>query len=111
MAPRNKKNAAIQAELSAARVRTKLHSHALTSEELEQLIQRVVHATLANIGIIADTPEEAAKLRQDFAYTRAWRETIQKGTRTGWLTFVTVAVTGFLGTLVVGIRYYFTGHP
>ena len=83
----------------------------LTSDQIEEMIQKTVVQTLTGLGIHVRTDEEVEALRKDFAYTRAWRETIQRSTRTGWLTFVTVAVTGFLGMLVVAVRLYFLGHP
>ena len=83
----------------------------LTSDQIEEMIQKTVVQTLTGLGIHVRTDEEVEALRKDFAYTRAWRETIQRSTRTGWLTFVTVAVTGFFGMLVVAVRLYFLGHP
>lgn len=83
----------------------------LTQEQIEELIQKTVVQTLTGIGIHVRTDEEIDELRKDFAYTRAWRQTISKTTRTGWLTFVTVAVTGFIGFLYVAARIWLLGHP
>lgn len=83
----------------------------LTQEQIEELIQKTVVQTLTGIGIHVRTDEEIDELRKDFAYTRAWRQTISKTTRTGWLTFVTVAVTGFIGFMYVAARIWLLGHP
>ncbi len=86
-------------------------SEHLTSEEIEKIVEKSVMATFSKLGIHMKTDEEADEYRADMAYTRAWRLTIQKGTRTGWLTFVTVAVTGFIGVLIMGLKMFFNPVP
>lgn len=82
----------------------------ISKEEIEEIVANTVLKTLANLGIRAHTDEDVDELRKDFAYTRAWRKTVQSTTRTGWLTFVTVFATGFMGVLYIAARIFLTGH-
>lgn len=83
----------------------------MTKEEMEDVISKTVLKTLASVGIRVGDDDAVDEFRKDMEYTRAWRKTIQSTTKKGWLTFVTVSVTGILGVIVVGIRFFFTGHP
>lgn len=83
----------------------------MTKDDMEELIAKTVIKTLASVGIHVKDDEAIEEFRKDMAYTRAWRTTIQKSTKTGWLTAITVITTGFLGVLYVAIRIFFTGHP
>lgn len=79
--------------------------------DMEELISKTVLKTLASVGIHVQTDEAVEEFRKDMDYTRAWRKTIQRGTKTGFITMITVAVTGFLGMVVVGFRMWLLGHP
>lgn len=83
----------------------------MSKDELEEMMARVVLKTLSGVGIHVKDDEAIEEFRQDMAYTRAWRKTVQRTTKTGWVTFVTVAVTGILSVLVVGFRMVTLGHP
>lgn len=83
----------------------------MSKDDMEDMMSRVVLKTLQGVGIHVQNDEAIEEFRQDMQYMRAWRKTIQKTTKTGWVTFVTVAVTGFLGVLWVALRIAFTGHP
>lgn len=83
----------------------------LTKDDIEEIVKKTIVTTLTSLGIVAHNDEQIAELRKDFEYTRAWRQAIQKGTKTGWITFVTVSVTGLLGALYIGVRMVLTGHP
>lgn len=82
----------------------------LTKEQIEDIVSKTVLATLANLGIRADNGDDVDEIREDFRYIRSWRKTVQKTTRTGWLTFITVLASGFLSVLYLGLRTFFGGH-
>lgn len=83
----------------------------MNKDDMEELIAKTVIKTLASVGIHVKDDEAIEEFRKDMAYTRAWRTTIQKSTKTGWLTAITVITTGFLGVLWVAARIFFLGHP
>lgn len=113
---------AMQVALSAAAVAakaakdiSKLRQPAMTALEMEDLIEkvsaRVIAATFAGLGVDLSDKDELKEIAKDREYTRAWRQTIQKGTRTSWLTFIAVATTGFCSVLFIAVKLLFTGHP
>lgn len=98
-------------EASAVLAKQAQMSPPMTKDELEEMMARVVLKTLSSVGIHVKDDDDIEEFRKDMAYTRAWRTTIQKSTKTGWLTAITVITTGFLGVLYVAAKIFFTGHP
>lgn len=86
-------------------------SDQLNKAEIEDIVEKTVIKTLGELGIDLSTPEGRKEWIEDQFYTRAWRKTVQKGARTGFLTMVTVLVTGMLGVIYVGIQVMLGGHP
>lgn len=82
-------------------------SRSMSRPEIEELVSSTVKQTLAEIGLHIKSEEDIEQLRRDWQYLRAWRESIQKGSKVGWYTFITVAVTGFLSMLFLGAQAMF----
>jgi dsDNA-binding SOS-regulon protein len=118
MTSRKKKPASdIDKALQAARLAARVlqnQAPSLSKDELEDLAERVATKVVAQsfkqFGVDIASDKGVEDFRKDMEYTRAWRTTIQKGTRTGLLTAITVATTGFLGIIWIAIRLAFLGH-
>jgi O-acetyl-ADP-ribose deacetylase (regulator of RNase III) len=78
----------------------------LTQAEIETIVEAAVVKTLGHIGIDVSTPEALREFVSDQVYTRAWRKAVQKGTRVGLGTAVTVLVTGALAAFWAGIQVF-----
>lgn len=76
----------------------------LTKAEIEDIVEATVVKTLSNLGVDLTTPEAKREWIEDQLYTRAWRKSVQKGTKVGVTTLITVFVTGLGGMLWVGFR-------
>lgn len=83
---------------------------AMSKEEVQTLIQTTVTTTLMSLGIHARNDTEIDEFRKDMEYMHAWRLSIQRAGKVGFITTITVACGGFLSMLWIGFKAM-TGHP
>lgn len=72
----------------------------------EEEVERIVRATLKNLGIDTTDP---AKAQRDFIYLRQFRECVESIQSKGMLTVVTVLITGLLAIIGLGIITWLKG--
>lgn len=82
---------------------------AMTQEQVEVLIQTVVTRTLTGLGIHARNDDEIDEFRKDMEYMHAWRLSIQRAGRVGFVTTITIAIGGVLSMLWLGFKVL-AGH-
>lgn len=74
-------------------------------KEIQRIIERAtdnaVKNVLKNLGL--DTSDQT-KVQRDFIYLRDWRECVESIRAKGMLTVVTVAITGVLAVLLIGMK-------
>lgn len=103
-----------RAATAAAKAVVAAQTPVLTKDELEKLAeavaQKVIVSTFKQFGVNLTDDDAVENFRKDMEYSHAWRETIQKGTRTGLLTIMTVAATGFAAIIWQAFRLATTGH-
>jgi hypothetical protein len=81
----------------------------LSKSEVEDIVEATVIRTLGNLGVDLTTPEAKREWLEDMLYTRAWRKSVQRGTKIGVGTMITVIVTGLLGVVWMGFTGMFHG--
>ncbi len=79
----------------------------LSKDEIEAIVQSTVVKTLEELGINLSTPDARREFIEDQYYTRAWRKAVQRGTKIGFGTMITVIVTGALGVFWLGFAGMF----
>lgn len=67
----------------------------------DEAVLRTVAAILTSFGLDDDDRKE---LKADFIHLRKWRKSVETIERTGWVTAITIIVTGVLGALWIGIK-------
>jgi hypothetical protein len=76
----------------------------LSKSEVEDIVEATVIRALGNLGVDLTTPEAKREWLEDMLYTRAWRKSVQKGTKVGVATIITGFISGMAGMLWVGFR-------
>ena len=83
----------------------------MNQQEIETIVDAAVIKTLGELGIDLTTPDARREWIEDQLYMRAWRKSIQRGSKIGFGTLITVLVTGALGIFWLGISSTFGFHP
>lgn len=82
-----------------------------TAQEVtKELIERTVHETLFQIGVMVDDNEDVVEFRKDMAHLRKWRVAVEKVESRGLLAAVGVVVSGLFAILWVGYQSMFGPH-
>jgi len=69
--------------------------------EMRAVVKETVQETLTQLGVDTNDPIE---MQRDFQHLRDWRMAQETIRRKGYLTMVTILVTGFLGLVWVGFK-------
>lgn len=80
---------------------------ALDQERLEALVSRVVLETLTRLGIDAENP---MTMQRDFRHLREWRTTMEAVKAKGILAVVSIAVSGLVAVLWLGLKETLVKH-
>lgn len=75
--------------------------HTLSEGEITAIVSRAVHETLVQMGVDTSSPLE---MQRDFQHLRDWRQAQEAIRRKGYLTLVSVFVTGVLGLVWIGFK-------
>lgn len=73
----------------------------LQKEELRVLVAESVKQTLVQIGIASSDPIE---MQKDMLHLREWRKSMEAVKTKSFLTLITIAITGALAALWVGLK-------
>jgi hypothetical protein len=76
----------------------------LSPDEIEQIAAKAVRETLLAMGLNTADPDALIELQKDFAYVRAWRESVDAVKRKGLLVSISNIVTGGVGALWMAIQ-------
>jgi hypothetical protein len=83
----------------------------MSPEEVELIAdraaERAVEKVLGVYGIDTKNPVEA---QADMAHLRRWRKAVNKAATTGFLTTLSIIITGALAATWMGIKFALTGH-
>lgn len=82
----------------------------ITQELSRELIERTVHETLFQIGVMVDDNEDVVEFRKDMAHLRKWRVAVEKVESRGLLAAVGIVVSGLFAILWVGYQSMFGPH-
>lgn len=75
--------------------------HTLSEKEIAGIVSKAVHETLVQMGVDTSSPIE---MQRDFQHLRDWRQAQEAIKRKGYLTLVSILVTGVLGLVWIGFK-------
>lgn len=76
----------------------------LSKEEMQAIVREAVHQTLIQMGVDTTSPLE---MQRDFQHLRDWRMAQEAIKRKGYLTMVSIFVTGITALLWIGFKDFF----
>ena len=76
----------------------------LSADEIEQIAAKAVRETLLAMGLNTADPDSLIELQKDFAYVRAWRESVDAVKQKGLLVAISIIVTGAAGAVWMAVR-------
>lgn len=81
-----------------------IDKHTLSADEMRAIVKEAVHETLVQLGVDTSSPLE---MQRDFQHLRDWRMAQETIRRKGYLTMMSIFVTGVLGLLWIGFKDFF----